>query len=95
MGHDARHIAELVMGGVTCFSDMYGNTHEILRAADEMGIRALIGSAVIDVDGGGERRLKEAEERSSRRSRDYRRIGAAIGPHAEYTVGPDLFVKDP
>ena len=85
-------IAEMVMGGVTCFSDMYNFTDEIFRAADTAGIRAMIGSAVIDVDGGGQRRLDEATAFFDT-VRGHKRISAAIGPHAEYTVGPELFQK--
>ena len=85
-------IAELVSGGVTCFSDMYNFNSVIARAADESGIRALIAAAIIDIDGGGERRLKAAEEFFNS-VRDYKRVDAAIGPHAEYTVSPELFRK--
>lgn len=85
-------IAELVSGGVTCFSDMYNFNSTIARAADEAGIRALIATAVIDVDGGGDLRLKRAEELFDI-VKDYKRVNAAIGPHAEYTVSPALFRK--
>jgi 5-methylthioadenosine/S-adenosylhomocysteine deaminase len=83
-------IAELVSGGVTCFSDMYNFNDVIARAANEAGIRALIAAAVIDIDGGGARRLKAAEELFGI-VKDYKRVDAAIGPHAEYTVSPELF----
>jgi 5-methylthioadenosine/S-adenosylhomocysteine deaminase len=82
----------MVMGGVTCFSDMYNFTDEIFTAANKAGIRAMIGSAVIDVDGGGQRRLDEAAA-FFEKVKGHRRISAAIGPHAEYTVGPELFQK--
>lgn len=85
-------IAELVSGGVTCFSDMYNFTDVIARAANESGIRALIATAVMDVDGEGDRRLKTAEELFGI-VKDYKRVNAAIGPHAEYTVSPALFLK--
>ncbi len=85
-------IAELVSGGVTCFSDMYNFNGVIARAADESGIRALVAAAVIDIDGGGERRLKAAEE-FFESVKDYKRVDAAIGPHAEYTVSSELFRK--
>lgn len=85
-------IAELVSGGVTCFSDMYNFTDVIARAADESGIRALIATAVMDADGGGDRRIKTAEELFGI-VKDYKRVNAAIGPHAEYTVSPALFRK--
>ncbi|MDD5018408.1 MAG: amidohydrolase, partial [Eubacteriales bacterium] len=85
-------IAELIRGGVTCFSDMYNFTKDIARAANDSGIRALIASAVIDTDGNGERRLNDAAAFFDF-VKDFERIGAAIGPHAEYTVSPGLFKK--
>ncbi|MGI5849633.1 MAG: amidohydrolase family protein [Christensenellales bacterium] len=85
-------IAELIVGGVTCFSDMYNFTDTIAKAAHESSIRALIASAVIDIDGKGGRRLKEAEAFFDI-VRDYERVSAAIGPHAEYTVSPQMFKK--
>ncbi len=85
-------IAELISGGVTCFSDMYFFTKAIAKAANESGIRALIATSVIDTDGGGDRRLKTAEELFDI-VKDYKRVNAAIGPHAEYTVSPSLFKK--
>lgn len=85
-------IAELVSGGVTCFSDMYFFTKAVAKAANESGIRALISTAVIDTDLGGDRRLKTAEELFDI-VKDYKRVSAAIGPHAEYTVSPEMFKK--
>lgn len=85
-------IAEMVAGGTTCFSDMYNFTDVIARAANEAGIRALVGTAVLDVDGGGDKRMKTAEALFEA-VKDYPLVQAAIGPHAEYTVSPELFKK--
>ena len=85
-------IAEMVAGGITCFSDMYNFTDVIARAAKEAGIRALIATAVIDIDDGGDRRLKIAENLFET-VKDYPLVSAAIGPHAEYTVSPAMFKK--
>ncbi len=85
-------IAELISSGVTCFSDMYGDTDIIAKAANDSGIRALIATAVIDTDGTGEKRLKDAEKLFDI-VRDYKKVGAAIGPHAEYTLNPGILIK--
>jgi 5-methylthioadenosine/S-adenosylhomocysteine deaminase len=85
-------IAELISGGVTCFSDMYNFTETIAKAANDSGIRALIASAVIDIDGGGDSRLKTAEELFET-VKSYKRVKASIGPHAEYTVSAAMFKK--
>ena len=85
-------IAELIMGGVTCFSDMYSDMDMIAKAADDAGIRALIASAVIDIDGNGDKRLENAEA-FFETVKAYKRVDAAIGPHAEYTVSPAMLEK--
>lgn len=84
--------AELAAGGVTCFSDMYNFNEQIAKAANDSGHRALIAVAVLDIDGNGDARLKRAEE-FFESVKDYKRINAAIGPHAEYTVSPSMFRK--
>lgn len=85
-------IAELVQGGVTCFSDMYNFTQDIAKAANDSGIRALISTAIIDADGNGEKRLEKAIALFET-VKDFDRVDAAIAPHAEYTVSPKMFEK--
>jgi 5-methylthioadenosine/S-adenosylhomocysteine deaminase len=85
-------MCEFAAAGVTCFSDMYNFNEQIAQAANEAGLRALIATAVLDIDGGGDARLKRAEAFFGA-VKGYDRIQAAIGPHAEYTVSPDMFGK--
>jgi 5-methylthioadenosine/S-adenosylhomocysteine deaminase len=85
-------MSEFAAAGVTCFSDMYNFNEQIARAAHDSGIRALIATAVLDIDGGGDTRLKRAEAFFDF-VKDYDRIQAAIGPHAEYTVSPAMFKR--
>ncbi len=85
-------IAEMAAGGVTCFSDMYNFTKQIAQAANDSGIRALIATAVLDIDGQGDKRLNSATELFDV-VKDYKLVNAAIGPHAEYTVSPAMFRK--
>ena len=41
-------IAEMLSGGTTCFSDMYFFPELTAKVAQEMGIRAVVGSIVLD-----------------------------------------------
>lgn len=85
-------IAEMITGGVTCFSDMYNFTEQVAKAANDAGIRALVATAVLDIDGQGDSRLEKAASLFDI-VKDYKRVDAAIGPHAEYTVSPTMFKK--
>lgn len=85
-------MCEFAAAGVTCFSDMYNFNAQIAKAARNAGLRALIAAAVLDIDGGGDARLENAEAFFDL-VKGERRITAAIGPHAEYTVSPEMFGK--
>ena len=41
-------VAEMLLGGTTCFNDMYFFPNIVAGAAQEMGIRAVVGLIVID-----------------------------------------------
>jgi 5-methylthioadenosine/S-adenosylhomocysteine deaminase len=85
-------MSEFASSGVTCFSDMYNFTEQVATAANDAGLRALISTAVLDIDGGGDARLKKAEALFDV-VQSYDRVSAAIGPHAEYTVSPAMMQK--
>lgn len=85
-------MAELISGGVTSMNDMYFLNDAIVRAAKDTGIRALIGTAVVDAGEGGGGRLERAVALFDK-VKDLQRIDAAIAPHAEYTVSPGMFEK--
>ena len=54
-------MAELVAGGVTCMNDMYNFSYDIAKAAQDSGIRAVIGATIIDMGKSVEDRLAEAQ----------------------------------
>lgn len=85
-------MAELIAGGVTCFNDMYGFASITAKAANEIGMRALIGAAIIDIDNRVDERIKEAEQLFEQ-TKNYKLVKAAIAPHAEYTVCQETFKK--
>ena len=87
-------VAELVRSGVTTLCDMYFYEDEVAAVVDELGIRGVLAHAHFDVTAASkterERTLAEAEQFVTR-WRGHSRIVPALGPHAPYTVGPDLY----
>ncbi len=81
-------IAEMIMGGVTTFADMYYYADEVARVAYKMGMRAIVGETVLeriapDTDkpyGGIEIAKRLIDDWSGNDL-----ITPAIAPHATYT----------
>jgi 5-methylthioadenosine/S-adenosylhomocysteine deaminase len=87
-------VAELLRSGVTTLCDMYFYENEVAAAVDELGMRGVLAHAHFDVTSAAnnncERSLADAEQFIAR-WRDHSRIVPALGPHAPYTVGPELY----
>jgi 5-methylthioadenosine/S-adenosylhomocysteine deaminase len=85
-------IAEMLKGGVTCFNDMYFFPDETAQAADEAGMRAMVGMILIDFPtawaGDAEEYLRKGLELHDR-FRNHPLIATAFAPHAPYTVSND------
>ncbi|PRB80616.1 TRZ/ATZ family hydrolase [Pseudomonas sp. MYb185] len=82
-------IAEMLLGGTTCFSDMYFYPQVTARVAQELGIRAQIAFPLIDNAIPGARNRDEAIATGLQLHDEYRHhnlISLAFGPHAPYTV---------
>lgn len=85
-------IMEMINTGTTCFTDMYMFVNETTRAVEESGIRASLSRGLVDMDGGGERRLDEAlSEINNWKNHD--RIKFLLAPHAPYTCSEDYLRK--
>jgi 5-methylthioadenosine/S-adenosylhomocysteine deaminase len=86
-------IAEMLLSGTTTFCDMYLFADAVARAADETGIRAVIGEVLYDFPspnyGPPAEGLRFSEE-LVRTFHGHPRVSAAIQPHAVYTCSPDL-----
>ncbi len=86
-------LVEMIRSGTTYFNDMYWHRPAVVRAVEEMGIRAHVGSVFIDhgdasgVEAGEQRAsiLRQVEERGSLGPR----VQVALAPHAIYTVAPE------
>ncbi len=83
---------EMVMTGTIGFNDMYFFMESAARAADEAGLRAILSYGFIDL---GDPEKREHECRATEGLADHvarmanPRIGAAVGPHAVYTVSAE------
>ncbi len=84
--------AEMIMSGTTTFCDMYIFEGSVARAADECGMRALVGEVLYDFPspnyGPFENGLIYTEELINQ-WQDHDRISIAVEPHAVYTCSPD------
>jgi 5-methylthioadenosine/S-adenosylhomocysteine deaminase len=83
-------IAEMLAGGVTCFSDMYFHADVTGAVAAEIGMRAVLGMIVLDIP---TPYAKNADEYLRKGLEIHDRIKAepllttAFAPHAPYSVG--------
>lgn len=83
-------IVEMIRSGTVFFNDMYWDPAATLRAADEMGMRAMVGRMFIEESPG--KILDQNIKASKELEKDWRgcsgkdRIKLTYGPHAIYTV---------
>jgi 5-methylthioadenosine/S-adenosylhomocysteine deaminase len=57
-------IAEMLLGGITCFADVYEHADVVAEVASESGIRAVIGMAVREAPSDGSRDASEGVHRA-------------------------------
>ncbi|EHP89632.1 amidohydrolase [Methanotorris formicicus] len=87
---------EMIKSGTTTFNDMYFFLDGIVKAVDEMGMRAVLSYGMIDLFDGEKRKkeLKNAEENIKMiKKLNNERIGVALGPHAPYTCSKELLME--
>ncbi len=86
-------IAEMLLGGTTCFSDMYFFPDVIARTSAQYGMRAVVGIPVFDfatawAQGPDEYLSKGLEVRDAWKADPL--IHCVFAPHAPYTVSPQV-----
>lgn len=89
-------IAEQLLGGVTCYSDMYFHPEIACQQVHHSGIRAQICMPIADFPMPGLRNTDEALRLGLELHDDFKqhpRISAALGPHAPYTLSDDNLSK--
>ncbi|MBS1261191.1 MAG: 5-methylthioadenosine/S-adenosylhomocysteine deaminase [Calditrichaeota bacterium] len=87
-------ILEMIRSGCVFFNDMYWDSHAVAQAVEEMGVRAMLSSVIIDITTSESERRRQMEriERQFDEVRQYSdRVQFAVGPHAIYTVSEEGF----
>ena len=88
--------AEMIMSGTTTFCDMYLFEEAVARAAEEAGMRAVVGEVLYDFPspnyGEIEKGFKYTEELAAR-YKDHPLVKVAVEPHSPYLCAPELLQK--
>lgn len=82
-------VAEMLLGGTTCFNDMYFFPDETAAVAVEAGMRAVVGMIVIGFPSAWARNVDEYFRKGEDvhdRYRAHPLISTSFAPHAPYTV---------
>jgi len=85
--------AEMILSGTTTFCDMYLFEDAAARAADEAGMRAVLGEVLYDFDSPNYGPIEAGfafTESLIQQWKGHPRIVIAVEPHTTYTCGPDL-----
>jgi 5-methylthioadenosine/S-adenosylhomocysteine deaminase len=82
--------AEMIRSGTTRFWDMYWHPAATARAVRDSGLRATIGGPLFDVDGNTAAMQETALSALEELAEFEPEVGAALTPHAIYTVSEEL-----
>lgn len=87
---------EMIKGGVTTYNDMYFFEDAAALASKRMGMRAVLGSGILDFPSVSAQTADEYLENAKHFVRTWENdelITPCIAPHAPYTCGPDTLKK--
>lgn len=86
---------EMMRSGTTCFTDMYMQMHDVARAVEQAGLRAVLSWGMVGFD--AETRQKGIANTTSFvetwHNQADGRITTTVGPHAPYTCPPDYLTE--
>ncbi len=85
-------IAEMILGGTTCFADMYFYPEQVAEAAQAAGIRACIGLIVLDFPSAWAQNAKEYIDKGMELHDALKHkplLHTMFAPHAPYTVSDE------
>ncbi len=86
--------AEMVRFGTTAFYDMYMHERSVLRAADSIGLRGVLGESITQffpsLSCKDEAAYQELVRDFAGECQHHPRLRAAVLPHAPYTTNPEL-----
>ena len=85
---------EMIKGGTTTFTDMYGPCmEEVAKVVDESGLRGVLCRGIVGIFDGEERLQSNVELFKDFNGAADGRIKVMFGPHAIYTCPPDFLRK--
>jgi len=89
-------IAEMLLGGTTCFADMYFFPDAVAKAASDAGMRVQLTSPILDFPTAWAQNADEYIQKATKLHDDFRNselVYTAFGPHAPYTVSDEPLRK--
>ena len=89
-------IAEMLLGGTTTFCDMYYYENYVAKAAEEMGIRGVLGETVVNFAAPDSNESYGGIDYSKsfiKKWKEHDLITPAIAPHATYTNDKEHLIK--
>ncbi len=82
--------AEMLLGGTTTAVEMYWSESWVAKAANELGIRAILGESCLE----GNMPIFETKfEELLEATKDKSRLTPAVAPHAPYTCTPEILKR--
>lgn len=89
-------LIEMIKSGIVLFCDMYLFEPEVIRATEEVGLKALLGEGLFDFPSPGYGPLEKGFELTKELLEGFqnnRKIKIAVSPHTLYTCSPETIKK--